>query len=240
MRVLPAEPGPSLGVLAGLSLHDTSGNTLFSNLYTTNDMKAALSSGEVSLAMQTNYPWDGVIRLTVNAAPQDMTLALRKPGWCRNYTLKVNGEDAACTLRDGFLYLSRGWAAGDCIELAFDMPVMMVRANPRVAEDLGKVAVQRGPVVYCLEEPDNGKDLQRVYLSADALFDCRYEPDTLGGIVRIETGGYDLAIEDWDDESLYDVEKRPVFHRRRLRFIPYYAWANRGPAEMTVWVHEKL
>ena len=234
---------PNLGrLLASLPgyLYHTNGNTVYANLYTTNDMTAALPSGEVSLSMQTGYPWESAVRLTVGAAPRDMTLALRKPGWCRAFTLTVNGEAADYALRDGFLYLARGWTAGDCVELTFDMPVMTVRANPRVAEDIGKVAVQRGPVVYCLEEPDNGKDLQRVYLSADAAFAARYEPDTLGGVVTVEADGWELAFDAWDDDALYSGEKSPSFRARRLRFIPYYAWANRGPAEMTVWVREKL
>ena len=234
---------PNLGrLLASLPgyLYHTSGNTVFVNLYTTNDLKTTLPSGEVALSMKTNYPWDGKISMKIDAAPQEMLLALRKPGWCRTFTLTVNGAVADYTLRDGFLYLAHSWSAGDCVEFVLDMPVETVRANPRVAEDIGKIAVQRGPVVYCLEEPDNGKNLQRIYLQADAAFACRYEPETLGGIVSIETDGEELIFAGWDDDVLYDGQKTPSFQPRHLRFIPYYAWANRGPAEMTVWVHEKL
>ena len=233
---------PNLGrLIASLPgyLYHINDDTVYVNLYTTNDMTTALQSGEASLSMQTGYPWDGAVRLTVNAAPQDMRLALRKPGWCRTFTLMVNGTAVDYALRDGFLYIARGWSAGDCVELTFDMPAVTVHANPRVAEDLGKIAVQRGPVVYCLEEPDNGKNLQRVYLDADAAFTCRYEPDTLGGIVAIETEGCELAFDNWDDDVLYSSEDKPGYRPRRLCFIPYYAWANRGPAEMTVWVREK-
>ncbi len=234
---------PNLGrLMASLPgyLYHTAGDTLFADLYTTNDMKASLAGGQISLSMATEYPWDGTVRMTVHEAPQSMALALRKPGWCGDYTLKVNGETADAALRDGFLYVQRAWRAGDCVELTFAMPVQIVRADPRVAEDLGKVAVQRGPVVYCLEEPDNGKNLQRVCLSAAAAFDCRYEPETLGGIVALETEGCELAIPDWDGDALYAAGKAPEFRPRHLRFIPYYAWANRGPAEMTVWVREKI
>ncbi len=234
---------PNLGrLMASLPgyLYHTNENTVYVNLYTTNEMTAALADGDVSLAMTTSYPWDGTIRLTVNAAPENIALALRKPGWCRGFTVSVNGRAADYEQRDGYLYLTRGWTAGDCVELTLDMPVMTVRANPRVAEDIGKLAVQRGPVVYCLEEPDNGKNLQRVYISAEAAFACRYEPDTLGGIVSVETDGCELSFDGWDDDALYSEEKQPAFTPRRLRFIPYYTWANRGPAEMTVWVREKL
>lgn len=234
---------PNLGrLMASLPgyLYHTNQDTVYVNLYTTNDMKATLASGDVSLSIKTNYPWDGAVRLTVHAAPACMTLALRKPGWCRSFAVRANGTAVSCEERDGFLYITRDWAADDCIELDLAMPVMVVHANPRVAEDVGKVAVQRGPVVYCLEEPDNGKNLQRVYLSADAAFTCQYAPDTLGGVVTAETDGWELVFDGWDDDTLYSTEKLPSFRARRLHFIPYYAWANRGPAEMTVWVREKL
>lgn len=234
---------PNLGrLMASLPgyLYHTNQNTVYVNLYTTNDMTASLDAGEVSLSMQTQYPWDGAVRLTVHAAPENMTLALRKPGWCRSFTVRVNGAPAEYELRDGFLYLTRAWAAEDCVELDLAMPVMVVRANPRVAEDIGKIAVQRGPVVYCLEEPDNGKNLQRVCLAADAAFTTRWEPDTLGGIVSIEADGSEWTLAGWNDDVLYSEDTVPSLTARHLRFIPYYAWANRGPAEMTVWVREKL
>lgn len=234
---------PNLGrLLASLPgyLYHTSGDTVYVNLYTTNEMRQSLAAGEVSLSVKTDYPWDGTVRLTVNTAPGDMVLALHLPGWCRSFTVAVNGAPAEYKQQDGYLYLARDWSVGDSVVLTLDMPVMTVRANPRVSEDIGKVAIQRGPVVYCLEEPDNGRDLQRLYLSANTAFSCRYEPDTLGGVVSIETEGYELTFNDWDDDALYSGEKVPAFLPRRLHFIPYYAWANRGPAEMTVWVHEKL
>ena len=101
------------------------------------------------------------------------------------------------------------------------MPVMTVRANPRVAEDIGKVAVQRGPVVYCLEEPDNGKDLQRVYLSADAAFAARYEPDTLGGVVTVEADGWELAFDAWDDDALCQRGEIALVSRAPAAFHPH-------------------
>ena len=234
---------PNLGrLLASLPgyLYHTHGDTLYANLYTTNDLRTSLASGEASLSMRTNYPWEGTVSLRVNAAPRGMTLALRLPGWCRSYTLMVNGKAAEAALCNGYLCLSRDWEPDDRVELVLDMPVEIVRANPRVAEDIGKLAIQRGPVVYCLEEADNGKNLQRAYLDADAAFTCRYEPDTLSGVVMVEADGWELSFGDWDDGALYDVQKRPDFVPRHLRFIPYYAWANRGLGEMTVWVHEKL
>ena len=243
---------PNLGrLMASLPgyLYQTEGNTLYTVLYTTNELRTELEGGPVSLAMETAYPWDGMISMKVQTAPKDMTLALRLPGWCGEYDLRVNGQSVNCAARDGFLYLSREWEAGDEVLLTLSMPAVLVRANPLVSADVGKAAVQRGPVVYCLEEPDNGKGLQRVYLDANAVTAChqgsgtiftsRWEPDTLGGIVSLETEGFERTIPDWDEDALYAAGKEPVFRPRHLRFIPYYAWANRGPAEMTVWVREK-
>ena len=243
---------PNLGrLMASLPgyLYHTRGNTLYAVLYTTSEGTAALESGTAKVSMKTSYPWDGMICLRVHQAPRDMTLALRLPGWCSEYTLTVNGEKAEPTLEDGFLYLCRDWQEEDEVVLTLSMPAVLVRANPRVTADIGKVAVQRGPVVYCLEEPDNGPGLQRIYLDRSAvsalhqgagtIFTCHYEPETLGGIVALEAEGLELTIPDWDEDALYAADQEPVFRPRHLRFIPYYAWANRGPAEMTVWVREK-
>ncbi len=120
------------------------------------------------------------------------------------------------------------------------MPVRIVRANPRVAEDIGKVAVMRGPMVYCIEQADNGEGLLRVYLPRGAKFDSAFEPELLGGVVTLSTQGLEVRMDGWDADCLYRDDAAPEFVPRALKFIPYYAWVNRTPGEMTVWIHEKL
>jgi len=219
-------------------IYNTLGDTIYVNLYTTNDAAVTLGDKLVNLSMTTQYPWDGTVTIKTDAAGK-YTLALRVPGWCRDWTLKVNGEEAEAEIINGFVYLSRQWNADDCVEFVMQMPVRVVRANPRVGDDIGKVAVMRGPVVYCLEEVDNGAGLQRVYLPRGAKFDFAYEPELLGGVVTITAAGEELTIDDWDADCLYS-EDAPGFAPRALKFIPYYAWVNRTPGEMTVWIHEKI
>ena len=120
------------------------------------------------------------------------------------------------------------------------MPVCVVRANPRVADDVGKVAVMRGPVVYCIEQADNGEGLQRVYLSRKADFAVQYEPELLGGVVTLKAQGEQLTLGDWAEDTLYRDEDEAQIVPKQLTFIPYYAWVNREPGEMTVWMHEKI
>lgn len=220
-------------------IYNTCDSTIYVNLYTTNDACIPLKEETVGLKMETRYPWDGEVTLVTDASG-DYTLALRLPGWCRDWTLTVNGEAADAEIIRGYAYIRRSWKAGDCVRFAMQMPVRVVHANPRVADDIGKVAVMRGPVVYCLEQVDNGAGLQRVYLPRGAQFTCAFEPELLGGVVTLSAQGLELQLDGWDADCLYRDDAQPEYAPRALKFIPYYAWVNRTPGEMTVWVHEIL
>ena len=126
---------------------------------------------------------------------------------------------------------------GDC-EIRFEpeLPVRVMRASPLVRADAGKVCLMRGPVVYCLEEADNGKNLQTLFLPKDARFTVKDLPGTLGGITALEGSVLRLDPEAWDPEELYS-DREPSYSPAEARWIPYYAWANRGEGEMTVWMH---
>ena len=192
----------------------------------------------VAIEQQTNYPWDGDVAVTVKDAAS-FALKLRVPGWCRGWTLRVNGAAATPEVKDGYVALDRAWAAGDVVELSLDMPVALVRANPRVYEDAGKVAVTRGPLVYCLEEADNTRNLHLIRLGniAPGDFEVAWKPDKLGGIVELTSPGLRESDAGWG-ETLYSgvnaVETSPA----KLTWIPYYSWANRDPGEMRVWIRE--
>ena len=136
----------------------------------------------------------------------------------------------------GYVLLERTWKNGDEISLDMDMPVQLLEADPRVREDIGKVAVARGPVVYCLEEADNGDQLQEIYLKEEPEFKETYEPELLKGVVTIQAKGKRVSREGWEKESLYRTYTGKKFEDADLKFIPYYAWTNRTPGEMTVWV----
>ena len=189
------------------------------------------------LTIETAYPWNGQVRIQMeNQEDTRFTLALRIPGWCQRYTLKVNGQEEKGRLEKGYVLLERTWKNGDEISLELDMPVQLVEADPRVREDIGKVAVTRGPVVYCLEEADNGDQLQEVYLKEEPDFKETYEPDLLKGVVTIHANGKRVSREGWEKNKLYRTYTGKKYQDTVLKFIPYYAWTNRTPGEMTVWV----
>ena len=138
-------------------------------------------------------------------------------------------------LSEGYALLKGPWKPGDVVELHMDMPARWVRANTRVREDAGRVALQRGPVVYCLEEADNGPSLHSVRIGSEAGAEPRWEPDTLGGVVTLTTPGL-REKEDGPETGLYTFREAPGTEEVSLRWIPYYAWANRGVGEMRVWI----
>ena len=213
------------------------------NLYLAGDAAVALPAGPVvKLTQQTEYPWDGHVKLTVTPAPAaKFDLSLRIPGWALGrpvpsdlyhfadtkvppVEVKVNGERAsAAPAADGYVHLPRTWQAGDVVELNLPMPIQRVYAHKQVKEDEGKVALMRGPVVYCLETVDQSDaNVLRLVLPRDAKLQAAYHADLLGGVTTL-TG-----------QALADGQ-RPV----ALTAVPYYAWANRTTNQvMTVWLNE--
>ncbi len=210
---------------------------LFQHLYLAGDFSCRLDGTPVKVTLEGNYPWNGELSFTVSPeSPARFTYALRIPGWCMGeYSLKVNGEAVSEQPRDGYAYLTREWKPGDTITLSLPMKPRRVWAHPKVREDAGKTAVQRGPIVYCLEEADNGKDLHRVLLPRNSEFAEEFQPDLLGGVMTLRCKALE---EEGETESLYTFCPPRAEKERELTFIPYYAWANRGEGEMTVWVRD--
>ena len=201
--------------------------------------------GAVELIQETNYPWDGAVKITVNPKDVDsFALRVRVPGWARNQpvpsdlyafeksadaaTLKVNGQPVSIELKDGYAVLQRGWKAGDVVELHLPMPVRRVTANEKVAADRGRVALQRGPIVYCVEWPDNaGGKVRNVLLKPDTAVAIENEPDLLSGVIALKAKATAYAQDAAGKLTGTDVD---------LLAIPYYAWAHRGRGEMSVWM----
>lgn len=222
------------------------GNEVYVNLYLSNQAKLALENIEIQLDVKTEYPYEGEISFETETAGE-YGICLRIPSWSsRKWRVTINGKQAAeaggpdntYILKDGFLHLMRTWKPGDHILLELDFEPKRVYANPRVSRDVGRVAIQCGPLVYCLEEVDNGKGLQRIYLPKDAELELVRRPDKLEGINEIHACGY--RLKDFKEENvLYMADAQWEYEPVNLVWIPYYAWANRGENEMTVWVHEK-
>jgi len=216
-------------------------NTIFMHLYMGGEISANLSSNDITLNVKTNYPWNEGVNISMNMkAETNFEFALRIPDWSINYTIKVNNQEVECKMVDGYAYIIRIWKNDDEINIFFEMPVEIMTANVNVRENIGKVAIMRGPIVYCLEEEDNGSDLHRIYLNNKPDFTYKYEKDLLGGIVTIEGNGKILETKDLDEDKLYKSNTEIKFQDKRLKWIPYYSWANRNPGEMIVWVRSSL
>ena len=173
--------------------------------------------------------------------PEDLLfmLAIRIPGWCKESIFTLNDKPVTPEVRDGYAYILRTWKQGDHLGVELAMPSVAVSSNPKVRDNIGKVAVMRGPIVYCLEEADNGRDLHRIYLDPKPKFSEQYEPDLLGGIVKLRSNGYILDDTAWSEDDLYQSDRIDAYLTKPLTWIPYYAWANRAPGEMRVWVNRK-
>lgn len=212
-----------------------SGNTLYVNLFASLDTETRLESGGVSLTETTDYPNDGCISIRVNKAFPGFVLALRLPGWVQTYTLRINGQNPPCVMDEGYIYIS-DLKDGDEISYVLDMPARLVAAHPLSHATAGKVAVMRGPVVYCLEEADNGGELWNVLI----------RPDAPMSVSRDERFGQVIAApalrqtqDNWDGYELYAPLRRPAYQDFTARFIPYRLWNNRGEGEMRVWLRLK-
>lgn len=217
----------------------SAGNTLFAHLYLGAEAKVQVSGTPVTVRTETEYPWQGSVGMRLSlGAPKAFTLALRIPGWCRKHTIAVNGKPIDARIERGYAYLERSWQDGDAIQLTLDMPVDVNRANPRIREDIGKVAITRGPLVYCLEEADNGPNLHLVHTGQLPDFRVAHEPRTLGGITALYATATRDRTQDWSPDTLYDATRGITQEVCDLKWIPYYAWANRAPGEMMVWIRK--
>jgi hypothetical protein len=225
----------------GQYIYSINKDELYTHLYIGGEAEVDILGHKVIIKQETQYPWDGKVVIKVlTAQEKEFALALRIPGWCNNAKISVNGE--GINIDDikvnGYAKIKRNWKNEDVIELVLPMPVLRIKAHPNVRENIGKVALQRGPIVYCLEEVDNGANLHDILLPKNSEFRVDFESELLGGVCVITTVAERGNYITWGNE-LYkpdvNVESEPV----TVKFIPYYAWANRTPGEMIVWVREK-
>lgn len=221
-RFMPSLPGYMYGV---------GDDTIFVNLFIGSEARIGLGENQVVVKQETDYPWQGKVRLEIRPAkPGRFTVAVRIPGWSRgqavpgdlyrfldraeeNPSIKVNGAGQPLKLEAGYVFLTRRWHEGDVIELDLPMPVRKVSAHEKVEADRGRLALQRGPIVYCVEGWDNRGRALGIVVPDESVFESRFESGLLGGVMAI-TGKAGTV----------------------LTAIPYYSWANRGKSEMAVWL----
>lgn len=221
-------------------------NTIWVNLYGGSTLATDLiGGGRVRLTQETGFPWSGGVRITVNECPTNaFALKLRIPGWSKGASVRLNqkpwpqnSSGGVTSAVAGFLEIRRTWQPGDIVDLDLPMPVRLMEANPLVEETLNQVAVQRGPIVYCLESTDlpKGVRMQDVFIPENIRLSARFDPRLLGGVVVVEGSAQARPSNAWNNELYRDfhpAESKPV----RLQLIPYCVWQNRGPCEMTVWM----
>jgi hypothetical protein len=192
----------------------------------------------LNVRQTTEYPWSGDVDLAVSPAqPTEFTLFVRIPGWADGANVAVNGKAITGAKGGSYLPIQRKWAKGDAVRLQFPMQVQAIESNPQIVENVGRVMIQRGPVVYCLEEVDqaNGVKLADAALRVSGKFREEMDEKLLGGMVVIRSEG---AVYERPRQQLYSRYEGTAAKSRsaELKFIPYYAWANRQPSVMQVWV----
>lgn len=239
-RFIPSLPG---------YVYAVKDNQVYVNLFMGNEAELKVGGKKVILHQETRYPWDGHVTLTVDKNAAGMfAMKIRIPGWVRNqvvpsdlytysdgkrpgYSVKVNGEAVTSALEQGYFTIERKWKKGDRVELQLDMEVRTVKANGKVEADRGRMAVERGPIVYCAEWPDNSFNVLSLLMNQHPQFEVVERPDLLYGLNQIKTPVQTLE---------YDEQGRLVVKDQELTLIPYYAWAHRGPGNMAVWLPSEV
>ena len=239
-RFIPSLPG---------YVYAVKDNQVYVNLFMGNEAELKVGGKKVILHQETRYPWDGHVTLTVDKnAAGTFAMKIRIPGWVRNqvvpsdlytysdgkrpgYSVKVNGEAVTSALEQGYFTIERKWKKGDRVELQLDMEVRTVKANGKVEADRGRMAVERGPIVYCAEWPDNSFNVLSLLMNQHPQFEVVERPDLLYGLNQIKTLVQTLE---------YDEQGRLVVKDQELTLIPYYAWAHRGPGNMAVWLPSEV
>lgn len=239
-RFIPSLPG---------YLYAVKDKDVYVNLFMSNTSDLKVNGKNVSIEQSTEYPWNGNIAININKNQAgQFNLKIRIPGWVRNqvvpsdlytyndgkrlsYSIKVNGEEVKSDLKDGYFNIDRRWKKGDKVEIHFDMEARTVRANHKVEADRGRIAVERGPIVYCAEWPDNDFDVLSVFMNRSPKFEVVEKPDLLFGINQLKTNAQTLRYDDEGRLTVKDV---------KLTLTPYYSWAHRGSGSMAVWLPQEL
>lgn len=227
------------------------GNDIYINLFSSSNVKMTLDNGnKIELTQQNNYPWDGNLKVVLNSFDKNnFTLRIRIPGFTRNEafpsdlytfkntsssraTIKINGQEVYYSLDKGYAMLNKEWKKGDIIEVVLPMEVRRVATHEQVKSNVGKVALLRGPLVYCAEFPDNANRTSNLILPSDAQLTTEFNKDLLGGVMVVKGKAMALNVD--------DAGKKLTTTEQNFIAIPYYARCNRGEGEMRIWFPEKI
>lgn len=240
-RLLPSIPG---------YVYAQNSNNVYVNLFINSSTDMSVEGKKVSITQENNYPWGGDLKFKINPASSfNFSLMVRIPGWARNeeipsdlYSFKnssaakpvvtINGEPVTYTMQNGYAMINRNWKKNDLVEVKLPMEVQRIVANAKVKNNVGRVALQRGPLVYCAEWVDNNGKASNLILPSEAPFTTEYKADLLNGVVVIKSNVPAILLDSKGENIT--TTRQPFFA------IPYYAWANRGKGEMQVWFPEKI
>ena len=241
-RLIPSIPG---------YVYAQKDDKVYANLFVASNAILKVANSGVKIEQQNNYPWNGdlVFKISPEKKPLLFNFLVRIPGWARNEAIpsdlyhftantrekpviKVNGQPVQYEITNGYASLARTWKKNDIVEVALPMEVRRVAANGHVKDDIGKVALQRGPIIYCAEWVDNGGKTSNIIIPSDAVFSSTYEPGLLNGVEVLNSKVPVIVVDD-KGQQVSTVE-------RKFTAIPYYAWANRGKGEMMVWFPVKI
>jgi DUF1680 family protein len=235
-RLIPSVPG---------YIYAQKGNDVYVNLFISGTSSLTVNNKQVQIEQKNNYPWDGKLAFHITPkATQAFNLLVRIPGWTQGQampsnlytfenasagkvTITVNGKSENYTVVNGYAVLNRKWKKGDVVEVNLPMDVQRITASKKVEDDLGKVAIQRGPLIYCAEWPDNNGKVSNIVLPKGISLTPEYKADLLNGVTVLKGETTALKI-DSQNNAVSTVKQNFVA-------IPYYAWAHRGKGEMTIW-----
>lgn len=241
-RLIPSIPG---------YVYAQKNNNIYVNLFVSGNADLDVNNKKLQIQQQNNYPWNGDLAFTINShdASLAFNLLIRIPGWAQNeaipsdlyefqnksenkVSIKINGTPAEYNMQKGYAVLNRTWNKGDKVEVNLPMQVRRVLANENVKDDIGKVALQRGPIMYCAEWPDNNGKVSNILIPDNATFTTAFQPDLLNGVTVIKSELPAVQVSD-NGESISTV-------KQAFTAIPYYAWAHRGKGEMMIWFPVKV
>ena len=240
-RLIPSIPG---------YMYAQKDEDVYVNLFANSTTSLEINKKSVQVEQQNNYPWDGNLKFIITPkSPVEFNLLVRIPGWADNKAMpsslyqfaknstktveiKLNNKSVDYKIENGYAVLKKNWRKGDVVEVNLPMEVRKVVANPQVIDDLGKVALQRGPLVYCAEWPDNNGKASNFILPANIQFSTEFKNDLLSGVTVLKADAIAVLV----DEGGMKVSTM----QQPFMAIPYYAWAHRGKGEMMVWFPQKL
>lgn len=239
-RLIPSVPG---------YMYAQKGKDVYANLFINGTATLTVEKKKVTIEQKNNYPWDGKLIFNITASSQPFNFLVRIPGWARNeampsdlytfadasdkkVTITVNGSPVQYTINKGYASINRTWKKGDVVEVHLPMEIRRVASNPKVADNIGKVSLQRGPLMYCAEWPDNFGKASNIILPAGSTFTSEFKPELLNGVTVIKSEAQAVKVD--TATNTVTTTKQP------FTAIPYYAWAHRGKGEMIVWFPSRV